>query len=136
MPWRQVDAMTERRQFIVDARQRLVTFADLCALYGISRVTGYKWLQRANASGLDFLQELSRRPHTCPHATPPVLQARLLEARRRHPTWGPRKLLALMRRQERRQGTAFAWPARSTVAELLRRNGLSTPCPVTPKVTQ
>lgn len=127
MPWRQVDAMTERRQFIRDARQRLVTFTDLCALYGISRVTGYKWLERANASGLDFLQELSRRPHTCPHATPPVLQARLLEARRRHPTWGPRKLLALMHRQERRQGTAFAWPARSTVAELLRRNGLSAP---------
>lgn len=32
MPWRQVDAMTERRQFIVDARQRLATFTDLCAL--------------------------------------------------------------------------------------------------------
>jgi len=30
-----------------------------------------------------------------------------------------------MRRQEGRQGTAFAWPARSTEAELLRRNGLS-----------
>lgn len=53
MPWRQVDAMTTRRQFIVDARQRSVTFTDLCALYGISRVTGYKWLDRANASGLD-----------------------------------------------------------------------------------
>lgn len=129
MPWRQVDAMTERWQFVRDARQRLATFTDLCALYGISRVTGYKWLKRANASGLDFLQELSRRPHSCPHATPPVLQARLLEARRRHPTWGPRKLLALMRRQERRQGTAFAWPARSTVAALLRRNGLSAKRP-------
>ena len=51
MPWRQVDAMMERRQFLVDARQRLVTFTDLCALYGVSRVTGYKWLERANASG-------------------------------------------------------------------------------------
>ncbi len=127
MPWRQVNVMTERFQFLRDARQRLVTFTELCALYGISRFTGYKWLRRAEQSGLDFLQELSRRPHTCPHATPPLLQARLLEARRRHPTWGPRKLLALMRRQERRQGTAFAWPARSTVAELLRRNGLSAP---------
>jgi transposase InsO family protein len=117
--------MMERRQFVRDARQRLVTFTDLCALYGVSRVTGYKWLHRADASGLDFLQELSRRPHTCPQATPPELQGRLLAARRRHPTWGPRKLLVLMRRQERRQGTAFAWPARSTVAELLRRNGLS-----------
>lgn len=125
MPWRQVDAMTERLRFVRDARQRLVSFTELCAIYGISRFTGYKWLKRANASGLDFLQELSRRPHTCPHATPAALQARLLEARRHHPTWGPRKLLALMRRQDRRRGDDFAWPARSTVAELLRRNGLT-----------
>jgi hypothetical protein len=71
MPWRQVDAMTERLRFVRDARQRLVTFTELCALCGISRVTGYKWLERANASGLDFLQELSRRPHSLPHVTPP-----------------------------------------------------------------
>jgi len=127
MPWRQVSAMTERLQFIRDARQRLVTFTELCALYGISRVTGYKWLRRAEQSGLDFLQELSRRPHRCPHATPPALAARLLEARRRHPNWGPRKLLALLRRQDARRGHEHLWPARSTVAELLRRNGLTTP---------
>ena len=127
MPWRQVDAMSERLRFVRDARQRLVSFTELCALYEISRFTGYKWLKRANASGLDFLQELSRRPHSCPHATPPELQARLLAARRQHPTWGPCKLLALVRRQDRRRGIDFAWPARSTGAELLRRNGLVTP---------
>jgi putative transposase len=126
MPWRHVDAKSERLQFVRDARQRLVTFTELCALYEISRVTGYKWLERAEHSGLDFLQELSRRPHSCPHATPAKLQARLLDARRHHPTWGPRKLLALMHRQDRRLSTGFAWPARSTVAELLRRNGLTT----------
>jgi transposase InsO family protein len=104
-----------------------VTFTELCALYSISRVTGYKWLERAERSGLDFLEELSRRPHSCPHATSAALQARLLDARRHHPTWGPRKLLALVHRQDRRQGETFAWPARSTVAELLRRNGLTIP---------
>jgi len=127
MPWRHVDAKSERLQFVRDARQRLVTLTELCALYGISRVTGYKWLERAEHSGLDFLQELSRRPHSCPHATAAALQARLLDARRHHPTWGPRKLLALVHRQDRRQGAHFAWPARSTVAELLHRNGLTTP---------
>ena len=116
MPWRHVDAKSERLQFVRDARERLVTFTELCALYGISRITGYKWLHRAEQSGLAFLDEHSRRPHTCPHATPPELQARLLETRRRHPTWGPRKLLALVRRSDRRYGTDFAWPARSTVA--------------------
>lgn len=127
MPWRQVDAMSERLRFVQEARQCLGTFTELCARYGISRVTGYKWLDRANASGLDFLQELSRRPHSCPHATPAALQARLLVARRHHPTWGPRKLLALVRRQDQRRGGEFAWPARSTVAALLHRHGLTTP---------
>jgi len=127
MPWRQVDPMTERLRFIRDARQRVATFTDLCQLYDISRTTGYKWLHRAEQSGLDYLQELSRRPHSCPHATPPELAARLLEARHHHPSWGPRKLLKLLRRQDRRRGHVPQWPARSTVADLLRRNGLTTP---------
>jgi transposase InsO family protein len=121
-----VDVMSERFQFIRDARRRLLSFTELCALYGVSRVTGYKWLHRADQSGLDFLQELSRRPHSCPHATAPELAARLLQARKRHPGWGPRKLLALVCRQDQRRGEDFRWPARSTVAELLRRNGLSS----------
>jgi transposase InsO family protein len=120
--------MTERLRFIRDARQRVATFTDLCRLYGIARITGYKWLHRAEQSGIDYLQELSRRPHSCPHATPVELTARLLEARRHHPSWGPRKLLKLLRRQARRWGKEpIRWPARSTVAELLRRNGLTTP---------
>lgn len=90
-------------------------------------LTGYKWLHRAEQSGLDFLQELWRRPHSCPHATPTDLIGRLLTARRHHPTREPRKLLALLRRQDRRGDQAQAWPARSTVAELLRRNGLTPP---------
>jgi transposase InsO family protein len=51
------------------------------------------------------------------------LVARLVEARRHHPQWGPRKLLKLLRRQDPRQ----PWPARSTVAALLRGHGLVLP---------
>jgi transposase InsO family protein len=54
------------------------------------------------------------------------LAERLLKARGRHPTWGPRKLLAFLRRQDQRRGEWFAWPARSTVAALLRRHGCIT----------
>jgi len=81
-------------------------------------------LHRAEQTGLDFLQELSRRPQRCPHATP---AARVLEARRHHPTWGPRQLLVWLRRQDRRRGQTHSWPARSTVAELLKPNGLTVP---------
>jgi transposase len=93
--------MTERHRFITDARQRVASFAELCRHYGVSRTTGYKWLHRADQSGLDYLQELSRRPQTCPHATPPELVEKLVQARRHHPDWGPRKLLKLLRRQDR-----------------------------------
>ncbi|MGH8920903.1 MAG: integrase core domain-containing protein, partial [Actinomycetes bacterium] len=44
-----------------------------------------------------------------------------------HPSWGPRKLLKVLRRRDRREGRPVAWPARSTVADLLRRHGLITP---------
>jgi len=73
--------MTERLRFIADARQRVASFTELCQHYEISRVTGYKWLHRADQTGLEQLGEWSRRPHTCPHATPPPLVARLLAAR-------------------------------------------------------
>ena len=104
MPWRQVDPMTERLRFVRDARRRIASFTELCQHYGISRVTGYKWLRRADHDGAEQLGELSRRPHSCPHATPAQLVARLLEARRRHPRWGPRKLLKVLRRRDRREG--------------------------------
>ena len=127
MPWKQVDPMSERHRFITDARRRIASFAELCTHYGISRKTGYKWLGRAEAQGSAHLAEHSRRPHTCPHATPERLVTRLLEARRRHPRWGPRKLLKVLRRRDRREGRCESWPARSTVADLFRRHGLIPP---------
>ena len=43
--------------------------------------------------------------------------------RRRHPRWGPRKLLAILRRREPRR----TWPVASTIGEILRHRGLVRP---------
>jgi putative transposase len=123
MPWRLVDPMTERLRFLTDARRRIASFTELCARYGVSRKTGYKWLHRAEHEGTARLADTSRRPHTCPRAIPAPIVDRLLAVRRRHPSWGPRKLLKLLQRRAPRQ----EWPARSTVADLLRRHGLVEP---------
>jgi putative transposase len=123
MPWRLVDPMTERLRFITDVRRRVASFAELCARHGVSRKTGYKWLHRAERDGTAALAERSRRPHSCPHATGPAVVQVVLAARRRHPSWGPRKLVKLLQRGAPRQD----WPARSTVADLLRRHGLIEP---------
>jgi transposase InsO family protein len=120
MPWQPESTMQLRRQFIQDVRSGTAAITELCAAYGISRETGYKWLRRYEAGGLAALRDQSRRPHASPTATPPVLIRALVEARRHHPTWGPRKLLRLLQQQD----TAAPWPARSTVARLLQRAGL------------
>lgn len=36
------------------------------------------------------LQERSRAPHHCPHHIDPGTAAAIVEARRQHPSWGPR----------------------------------------------
>ena len=65
---------------------------DLCREYGISRKTGNKFKERFDRLGAAGLEDQSRAPHVIPHKTPPELMEIILEERRRHPTWGARKL--------------------------------------------
>ena len=83
--------MSERQEFVVFARQEGATISALCERYGISRKTGYKWLRRA-ANGDQALADRSRRPRSSPTQTRPDLEARILELRTAHPSWGGRKL--------------------------------------------
>jgi len=93
---------------------------ELCEQFEVSRKTGYKWVARFEAHGRAGLQDRSRRPHDSPRATDVAIVAALCEARRQHPTWSARKLLRVLRGQQPR----MAWPARSTGAAVLKREGL------------
>jgi putative transposase len=121
MPWRERLPVDLRMHFISEYLAFTATMTELADAYGISRKTAYKWLGRYRAGGPAALEDQSRRPHG--HAAaiaPPVVEA-LLTIRRRHPDWGPKKLLATLKRRERDVDA----PARSTVANLLQRHGLS-----------
>jgi len=120
MPWIETSPMDERRRFIADRQLRVFTMTELCARFGISRKTGYKWLGRYEAAGGPGLRDVSRRPHVCPHETPGPLVGALLELRRKHPTWGAKKLLAVLARR----WPGWPWPSRSTACDILRRNGM------------
>ena len=123
MPWMETSPMEQRERFIHDYQEALYTMVELCARYGISRKTGYKWLERFAEAGRQGLQERSRAPHTCPHRIDELVAALLCGARRQHPHWGPAKLLDWLR--PRYPGIEL--PAISTAGDLLARRGLVKP---------
>ena len=120
MPWDYTSTMDQKRLFIADYLTRSFSTRELSNRYGISRPTAYKWIQRFLNRGYQGLDELPRRPTRCPHRTPDELAELLLDLRRKHPTWGPKKLLSVLGR--RRPETI--WPARATVGDILKRHGL------------
>ena len=112
--------MNERVKFIARYLQKDEPFSTLCDLAGVSRKTGYKWVERYEAGGVAALEDRSRAPQSHPHAVPAEIVELILAARRRHPRWGPRKLLVLLRRQQPMR----AWPVASTVGDILLKHGL------------
>ena len=66
MPWTETEPMKERMRFVADAERGLYSMSELCERYGISRRTGYKWLERYEVNGPAGLSEGSRAPHHCP----------------------------------------------------------------------
>src|SRR4051812_17305839 len=123
MPWQGVSPVNLRMRFVTDWQRDCWTMTELCADYQIIRRTGYKWLGRHETSGPAGLRDRSSRPQHSPQATDPALVAALLAVRERHPRWGAKKLLAVVRRQDR----DAAWPSRSTVCDLLKARGLVVP---------
>jgi len=120
MPWSQTSPMDQRTQFIADFLRQVLSVTELCELYGVSRKTAYKWIDRYLRQGPAGLEERSRRPHDSPNRTDEAIVAALLEVRRRHPSWGGKKLLALVHKRHRN----WDLPHRSTVCDILSRHGM------------
>jgi putative transposase len=123
MPWNETTVMDERYRFVTTYLSGHYTLTELCARYEISRPTGRKWVQRFKGSGMTGLQDRSRAPHECPHRMSAHASQWLLQERRTHPLWGPRKLL---RRYQKAFPVRVA-PSRTALAGLLKKAGLSAP---------
>nr|WP_233580891.1 helix-turn-helix domain-containing protein [Acidipila sp. EB88] len=100
-----------------------MSLSDLCREFGVSRSTGYRWINRYKEVGPEGLLDLSRKPHGCSHATSEVVENAILALRNKHPSWGARKLKA---RFETLQPKVI-WPAASTFGNILSRAGLTNP---------
>lgn len=120
MPWKETCAMDQKLKFVAASRSKEYSHAQLCRRFGISRKTGYKWLERYAAEGVRGLETRSRAPHHHPNALSEAVVAQLLALKHRYGLWGPKKIhdwLVLNRPGE-------SWPAPSTIGEVFKRHGL------------
>lgn len=120
MPWSETSPMDQRTQFIADYLRDSLSISELCQLYGISRKTAYKWIDRYLRFGPPGLAERSRRPCHTPNVTSAEIVTALLEVRRHHPSWGAKKLLKILHKRYPR----WILPGRSTVCDILNRHGM------------
>ena len=94
---------------------------EVAQQWGVSRQSVHAWLRRYEESGMPGLQPRSTRPGSCPHQMPGAVEARILELRRAHPGWGPRRILYELQR------VGGPVPSRSAIYRCLVRAGLIVP---------
>ena len=128
MPWKEVSILSQRRAFVALAQQEGANRRALCRAFGVSPITGYRWLHRYRAAGAAGLQERSRRPHRSPQRTATVIEQRELQLRAAHPAWGGRKI-----RRRLQQQRVVPLPSASTSTAILRRHDRLAPTTSNPR---
>jgi len=128
MAWRTESVMDQRVEFVLRAKEGEEAIAELCREYGISRPTGYLWLNRYEQVGsVKGLAERSRRPVHSPQRTTEEIESAVL-ALRDKTGWGGPKIAKVLERK----GVVVA-PA--TAQRILKRAGRVVP-PVTDKTSK
>ena len=124
MPWKDCRPMDERLLFIADYVREISSFSDLCARYGISRKTGYKWVARYRLDGAEGLAERNSRPLSRPTQIPYSVEQAIIELRgNSRVELGPKKIQACLRARY----PDLVPPSRTTIYNVLKRAGLIKP---------
>jgi transposase InsO family protein len=122
MPWKELKPMDQRVLFIADYLREQASLSELCRRYGVSRKTGYKWIERYQAQGTEGLAEQSRRRVTQDRVPYEIREAILQLRGQGRAEVGPKKIQAVL-------GNRFpdAVPSRTTIYNILKEAGRITP---------
>jgi transposase InsO family protein len=122
MPWKVIDTMSQRLKFvnfIMDGAR----MTDACRAFGVSRKTGYKIWNRYLECGVEAFIDRSRRPQSSPQKTTERVVELLVEWRKSHPTWGPKKIRCEIAKKK----PGLRLPAVSSIGDILARKHLVKP---------
>jgi putative transposase len=96
MLWKRIAGLARRLRLVKLALRGQQGMSQLCRLFGVSRRTGYKWRGRFEREGMRGLRDRSHRPHRSPQQLGVRWLKRVRRLRRRHRSWGSRKLAAAL----------------------------------------
>ena len=120
MPWKDKTVEELRKEFIEAASEEKANVSALCREFGISRVTGYKWLNRFEEG--ENLSDRSHRPERIPNKTSESVERAILTLRAEHPKWGAKKILKVLA-----DHGLSDLPCVKTCSNILKRNGMIQP---------
>lgn len=112
MPWKDKTVEELRKEF-VEAAQSCENFSSLCREFGITRVTGYKWVKRYESE--ESLSDRSRRPRITANKTPNETELKIVGVRTEHPGWGAKKIKTVL------ENKGHDMPCVKTVNNILNR---------------
>ncbi len=117
----ELGVMQQRHEAVLEVMGGL-SVTEVALRYGVTRQTVHRWLRRYARFGLAGLASESTRPGSCPHQMRPEVEARIVEMRLLHPTWGPRTIAHYLAREQ-----VAPVPGRSSIHRCLLRHRLIDP---------
>jgi len=118
----ELSVVEQRYQAVLAVIRDGVPIVQVARRFDVSRQAVHRWLRWYEDQGLAGLADRSHRPPRCSHQMDPAVEVWVLEARRRNPEWGPRRLV-----HEAARVKIEPVPSRSGIYRALRRAGLIDP---------
>lgn len=118
MPWKEVDKMSLKQEFVNLALEKNSNITELCKRYEISRRIGYELIKRYKQNSLNGLEERSRKPKRSPNKTSKEMEDLVLRVRDENWSWGGRKIHKCLAKQG-----YIEIPHPNTITDILRRHG-------------
>jgi transposase len=109
----------QRYQAVLAVIRDGVPIVEVAHRFDVSRQAIHRWRRGYAGQGLPGLVDRTHRPARCSHQMDPAVEVWVLEARRRNPDWGPRRLV-----HEASRAGLDPPPSRSGIYRALKRAGL------------
>jgi transposase InsO family protein len=120
MPWKEATKVDERRRMVILASSGLYQKVELAEMFDVSRPTVDLWIDRYREFGEEGLMNRPSTPVRFPHRKSDEVRQRVIDEKKMHDDWGPKKIIDYLRREE----PDVRWPSPSTAGDFLDAEGL------------